>query len=55
MVQQNAEAAIAVSNEHGLVMYQANATIMRAWALVEQGRQDEAIEEMRQGLAGRLR
>jgi len=49
--QERAEAAIAVSSEHGLVMYQAMATIMQAWAPVEQGRPEEAIEQMRQGLA----
>ncbi len=38
-------------SEHGLVMYQAMATIMRGWALLEQGRTEEAIEQMRQGLA----
>ena len=50
MAQEYAEAAIAVSSEHGLAMYQAHATIARGWALVEQGRQEEAIEQMRQGL-----
>ena len=49
--QEHAEAAIAVSSEHGLVMYQAMATITRGWALIEQGRTEEAIEQMRQGLA----
>jgi predicted ATPase len=51
MAQEQAEAAIAVSSEHGLVMFQAMATIMRAWALTQQGRTGEAIEQMRQGLA----
>ena len=51
MAQEHAEAAIAISSEHGLVMYQAQATITRGWALIEQGRQEEAIEQMRQGLA----
>ena len=51
MAQEHAEAAIAVSSEHGLVMYQAMATITRGWALIEQGRAEEAIEQMRQGLA----
>jgi predicted ATPase/DNA-binding winged helix-turn-helix (wHTH) protein len=51
MAQEHAEAAIAVSREHGLVLYQAMATITRGWALIEQGRQEEAIEQMRQGLA----
>jgi len=51
MAQELADAAIAVSNEHGLVLYQAMATITRNWALTAQGRQEEAIEQMRQGLA----
>ena len=51
MAQARAEAAIAVSSEHGLVMYQAIATITRGWALNEQGRTEEAIEQIRQGLA----
>jgi predicted ATPase/DNA-binding winged helix-turn-helix (wHTH) protein len=50
LAQEHAEAAIAVSSEHGLVLYQAHATISRGWALIDQGRQDEAIEQLRQGL-----
>jgi DNA-binding winged helix-turn-helix (wHTH) protein/predicted ATPase len=46
-----AEAAIAVSSEHGLVMYQAMAMIMRGWALIELGSEEGAIAQMRQGLA----
>jgi predicted ATPase len=51
MAQEQAEAAIAVSSEHGLVMFQAMATIVRAWAQIRQGRTEEAIEQMSQGLA----
>ena len=51
MAQERAEAAIALSSEHGLVMYHAMATITRGWALIEQGRREQAIEQMRQGLA----
>ncbi len=51
MAQERAEAAIAVASEHGLMMYQAHALIMRGWALLEQGRPKEAIEQMRRGLA----
>jgi len=50
MAQEHAEAAMAVSREHGLVLYQAMATIVRAWALIKQGRPEEAIEQMRQAL-----
>jgi predicted ATPase len=49
--QQHAEAALAVSSEHGLVMYQAQTTIIRGWTLMEQERPEEAIDQMRQGLA----
>lgn len=48
---EKAEAAIAVSSEHGLVFYKAMATVIHGWALVEQGQQEEALEEMRHGLA----
>jgi predicted ATPase/DNA-binding winged helix-turn-helix (wHTH) protein len=51
LAQEHAEAALAVSSEHGLAMYQAMATIMQGWVLLQQGRQEEAIEQMRQGLA----
>ena len=51
MAQELAEATIAVSSEHGLAMYHAMGTITRGWALNEQGRREEAIEQMRQGIA----
>ena len=49
--QEHAEAALAVSSEHGLMLYQAMATFTLGWALIEQGRPEEAIQQMRQGLA----
>jgi DNA-binding winged helix-turn-helix (wHTH) protein/predicted ATPase len=51
MAQEYAEAVISFSTEHGLVMYQAMATIVQAWALLKQGRTEQAVEQMRQGLA----
>jgi predicted ATPase len=51
LAQEHAEAAITVSSEHGLVLYQAMATVMRGWALLKQGRHEEAVEQMRGGLA----
>jgi predicted ATPase/DNA-binding winged helix-turn-helix (wHTH) protein len=51
LAQEHAEAAIAVSREHGLTLYQAMTTIMYAWTLINQGRQEEAIIQMRCGLA----
>jgi len=50
LAQQHAEAAIAVSTEHGLLMYQACAMIARGSALVEQGSHAQGIEQMRLGL-----
>jgi len=49
--QENAEAAIAVSREHGLALYQAMSTATRGWALILQERQEEGIEQMGEGLA----
>ena len=49
--QQYAEAAIDVSAQHGLVMYQAMASAMHGWTLSEQGRDDEAISQIREALA----
>ena len=49
--QECAEAALSVSTEHGLVLYQAMSTIILGWTLIEQGRTEEAIEQMRRGLA----
>jgi predicted ATPase len=51
MAKERAEATIAVSSEHGLVMYQAMATIIRGWTLMKQGRPEEAIQQMQHGLA----
>jgi predicted ATPase/DNA-binding winged helix-turn-helix (wHTH) protein len=50
--QQRAEQSIEVANEHGLMLYQGLAAIARGWALAEQGRHGEGIEQIRQGLAG---
>ena len=49
--QENAEAAIAVSREHGLALYQAMSTATRGWALILQERQEEGIQQMGEGLA----
>jgi predicted ATPase len=49
--QEKAEAAIAVSSEHGLALYQAMSTATRGWALIEQEQQEEGIEQMVEGLA----
>ena len=51
MARHYAESTIAVSLEHGLVMYHAMATVIQGWTFTEQGRELEGIERMRQGLA----
>jgi predicted ATPase len=51
LAQQHAQAAIAVSTEHGLLIYSAFGVIARGSALVEQGLQEEGIGQIRRGLA----
>jgi predicted ATPase len=51
MAQQYADAAVAVSTEHGLAMYHAMATTTRGWAVIDPGREEQAIQQMRRGLA----
>ena len=48
---QYADEAIALSAEHGLPLYQAMARIVRGWALIGQGNDEQAAEEVREGLA----
>jgi len=52
LAQERAEAAIAISGEHGLALYQATATVARGWALIERGQYEKGIEQIRQGLVG---
>jgi predicted ATPase len=51
--QQRAEAAIALSDEHGLPQFLTVGTILRGWALTAQGQLEEGIVQMREGLAAR--
>jgi predicted ATPase len=51
LAQEFAEASVAVSTEHNLVLYQAAATVVRGWTLIDQGQAEEAVDEIRQGLA----
>jgi DNA-binding winged helix-turn-helix (wHTH) protein/predicted ATPase len=51
-VQEQAEAVIALSTEQGLPLLLTRGAILRGWALTEQGREEEGIAQMRQGLAG---
>lgn len=49
-VQKQAAAAITLSSEHGFTYHLMHGTILRGWALVEQGQEEEAVAMMRQGL-----
>jgi DNA-binding winged helix-turn-helix (wHTH) protein/tetratricopeptide (TPR) repeat protein len=51
LAEQHADAALALSDEHGLVLYHAMARIVRGWAQIGRGDDDGAAEEIRQGLA----
>jgi predicted ATPase len=51
LAQELAEAGLAVSRKHGLVMYEAFAMIARGAAVARQGLREEGIEQMREGLA----
>jgi predicted ATPase len=50
MAREYADETIAISIEHGLVMYQAIATIIRGWVLIEQGEHEAANEQIGQGI-----
>jgi predicted ATPase len=50
-VQERAEALIALTSEQGFTRYLALGTIWRGWALAEQGKGEEGITSMQQGLA----
>src|SRR5229473_126403 len=49
--QERAEAMITLSSEQGFPYWLAWGTILRGWALAEQGQGEEGIAQMRQGLA----
>ena len=51
LTQQQAEADILLATEHNIAFFLAHGTILRGWALVEQGQGTEGIAQMRQGLA----
>jgi predicted ATPase len=50
---EQAEALVAFSREQALPHWVASGTILRGWALAEQGQVEEGIAQMRQGLTGR--
>ena len=49
-VQERAEAELILSGEHEFPYWLAVGTILRGWALAEQGKKAEGISQMRQGL-----
>jgi tetratricopeptide (TPR) repeat protein len=51
MTYERAEAALVLSCEQGFAFRLAQATILRGWALVEQGQGEAGIAQIRQGLA----
>jgi class 3 adenylate cyclase/predicted ATPase len=50
-VQERAEAAITLSTERGFPFWLVHSAVLRSWALAEQGRGEEGIAQIRQGLA----
>jgi class 3 adenylate cyclase/predicted ATPase len=50
-VSEQAEAVITLSTEHGLPFWLAPGTILRGWALAEQGQGEKGITQIHQGLA----
>src|SRR5262249_13026998 len=51
-VQERAEAAISLAQEQGFPFFMAFSSILRGWALAHQGRAQEGIEQITQGLVG---
>jgi predicted ATPase len=51
---EQAEAVIALSHEQGFALYKACGITLRSWALAKQGRQEEGIAHIRQGLSAAL-
>jgi predicted ATPase/class 3 adenylate cyclase len=49
--QENSESLIALCAEYGLTNWLAFATIVRGWAMAEQGRKQEGIAQIQEGLA----
>jgi predicted ATPase/class 3 adenylate cyclase len=51
LVQETAESLIALSAEHGFPFWSAAAPILRGWAMADQGRSEEGIVQIQEGLA----
>src|SRR5262249_5136384 len=50
VAQERAEAATLLAKEHGLLDWMALSSLIRSWALAHQGRAQEGIEQISQGL-----
>jgi predicted ATPase len=48
---ERAEMEMELASQHGFVFFLAEATLLRGWALVEQGQEEEGIVQLREGLA----
>src|SRR5262249_51561197 len=51
LAQERAEAALTLADEQGFALFVAWGTILRGWALAEQGQVEEGIAQIQQGLA----
>jgi DNA-binding winged helix-turn-helix (wHTH) protein/tetratricopeptide (TPR) repeat protein len=51
LAEQHADAVIALSDEHGLVLYQAMARVVRAWSQIGRGDDNGLAEDIREGMA----
>jgi predicted ATPase len=51
VAEERAEALVTLCTEQGFPLWQASGTIVQGWALAEQGRDEEGVAEIRQGLA----
>lgn len=51
LAQQYADEAVALSDERGLPLYHSIARIIRGWALIGRGNDEQSAEEIRQGLS----
>jgi class 3 adenylate cyclase/predicted ATPase len=49
--EERAAALVTLCTEQGFPLWQAEGTIVRGWALTEQGREEEGVTQIRQGLA----
>jgi predicted ATPase len=50
-VEETAEGVIALSAEHGFIQLLADTTVLRGWAMAQQGRHEEGIAQIQEGLA----